>query len=789
MPFWITAQAVTFNGKVTDEQGNPISEVSIFVNGELKTTTNHHGDYEFAALPKIKIDITFKHIAYISSIRSVEPANENTVLIVNITLFKKTEILKEVLVNRRKITADGAIKLSPKTSQKLPSPTMGVENTLMTLPGVNNNNELSSQYNVRGGNFDENLVYINGIEVYRPFLIRAGQQEGLSIINSSMVQNILFSAGGFEAKYGDRLSSALDITYRVPKKFQLTADASFLGGAITAEGISKNQKLKAIAGVRFRDNSLFINSKETETNADPTFLDLQTLLSYDLAKKWTISLLGNISVNDYLNQPKRRRTRFGTFDDPVDLIVNFQGEENNQYKTIFAALSASYQPSKGFEMKLTGSTYKTTEEERLNVLATYNLDESNQGDNSSDRLGAQLNFSDNQLDAFISNVHLSGKWKHKSHRILFGLKYQQESYADQLNEVEQIDTSGDGLSSDIAENDATTTINSIKAANDLKILRNQFFLQYSNLLRLNSLKAWYHIGGRIHHWKNDANDLLPVTNTIYSLRGQLAIKPNSKKDLLFRFKGGMYSQPPSYREMRDNDGEIIPTVDAQNSLQFSLGNEFVFDIWERPFKLTSEAYYKRSTDVNTYTIDNIRIRYDANNDADAYAYGADVRLNGEFVKGTESWLSLGFLKTQERKGQGEFIHRPTDQRFKLGLLFQDYMPNFQNVKMYLNLVYNTGLPGGTPSYVDASDYQNRLNSYKRADIGIFYEIVGASREKTKVWHQFINQFDLGFQIFNLFDVRNAITNTWVRDAFSNRFNAVPNYMTGRVFNIKLHLEI
>lgn len=552
------------SGKVDDEIGNPIKSVEILADGLPITATNSLGSYKFSTQRRKNIQLLFKHILHKDQIKNVDLPEDQTALVLDITLQKKTEQLKEIVVRNQKINDDSSVDIDPALVQKLPSPTMGVEGMLMTLPSVNNNNELSSQYNVRGGNFDENLVYINGVEVYRPFLIRAGQQEGLSIVNSYMVQNIKFSAGGFAAKYGDRLSSVLDITYRIPEKFQLTADASFLGGSVTTEGVSANKKLKAIAGARFRNNGLFINSKETKTNANPTFWDAQSILSYQVSQKLSIDFLGNFSINDYQNTPKRRRIRFGTAKEPINSIVNFQGKENNYYQTIFGALNAKYKLSKDFELKITGSVYDTSEEEQINVLASYNLDEANQGSSTSNRIGAQLSFSDNQLDASISNLQLSGEWKHKKHRILFGLKYQQEKYKDQLNEIEQIDISGNGLNPDFTGNDPSATVNSVNTSNEVTIFRNQFFAQYNRRFKLKKQKIAYNIGGRMHRWTTVVNDLTSVGNFIYSLRGQIAIKPNWNKNMLFRLKGGLYGQPPNYREIRANDGTVIPTVDAQS---------------------------------------------------------------------------------------------------------------------------------------------------------------------------------------------------------------------------------
>jgi len=799
----LTAQTATVKGVLKTSNKIPVEGVAItFLN--TGTTSDENGEYVLKIPANTEITVIFSHISFTTLVKIVN-LPKNKILQFSPILEPKTEVINEVIVKDVKKDAQGFIKVNPTDIAKIPGANQGVENILMTLPGVNNNNELSTQYNVRGGNFDENLVYVNGIEVYRPFLVRSGQQEGLSFVNSAMVQNVNFSAGGFQAKYGDKLSSVLDITYRTPTALATTINASLLGGSVTVEGVMLQNKLSAIVGVRYRDNSLFINSKDVETTSNPNFTDAQTFLSYLVNPKLKIDFLGNFSLNNYNFTPKSRRTKFGTITNPQELIVYYEGQEKDKFKTVFGALKGSYLVNENLNINVTTSSYHTIEEEYYDVLASYNLGEVNSdfgSDNFGDvdfyeGIGSQLSHARNDLDALISNIEINGTFKKNSHQIDFGIKYQNEDTKDRVNEWEVIDSLGFSVRPPnfISNNQPyepftgeLLPFQSIRADNHVAINRLVWFAQYSKNAFWNNHKIWYNVGLRSHNWSVNDQISSKVSKTSYSLRGQFSIKPDWEKDMLFRISGGMYSQPPFYKELRDYTGMVIPNVDAQKSLQVILGNDYSFKLWERPFKLISEVYYKHLTDVNTYTVDNVKVRYSADNNAIAYATGIDLRLNGEFVPGTESWVSIGFLKTEENKNNQGYIPRPTDQRFKFGMLFQDYVPNIPNIKMYLNLVFNTGVPGGSPSYSNPYQYQNRLNSYKRADIGISYVFTDAKNQYQSGWLRDFKELSAGFEIFNMFDVQNAITNTWVRDVYSKQFYGIPNYMTQRVLNIKVDVK-
>lgn len=798
----ILSQSVV-KGIVKNKLKQPIENVAISVNN-IGTTTNLNGEYSIQIPVNQRVIITFRHISYKTYSKSIK-IPENKTLRLSPVLEIKIEEIEEVVVKDEKKEAQGIITVESKSVTKIPGANEGVENILMTFAGVNNTNELSTQYNVRGGNFDENLVYVNGIEIYRPFLVRSGQQEGLSFVNPEMIQNIQFSAGGFQAKYGDKLSSVLDITYRTPKTFQTSVNASLLGGSATIEGTNSDNKFSIIGSVRYKDNSLFINSKDTETNSKPNFTDAQLFASYLISKKLKVDFLGNYSLNNYNYTPKTRRTKFGTISQPLELIVYYNGQEKDKFKTLFGALQTNYIVNEHLNLKFTTSTYHTIEEEYYDILASYNLGEVNNdfgaenfGDVTfSEGIGSQLNHARNDLDALIYNAELKGTFKKDNHQIDLGIKYQKDDIKDRINEWEVIDSVGFSVRPihHFANNQPYEPFTGeivpfqyINANNHTKINRLSWFAQYSKNHFWGEHKVWYNIGARSQNWKVD-NGSNTKSNSIYSFRGQFAIKPDWEKDMLFRVAAGMYSQPPFYKELRNAEGIVDINVDAQNSYHFIFGNDYSFTLWNRPFKLVSEIYYKSLTDINTYTIDNVKIRYKADNNATGYATGLDLRLNGEFVPGTESWVSIGFLKTEENYNNLGNIARPTDQRFKFGMLFQDYVPNIPNIKMYLNLVYNTGVPGGSPSYSNPYSYQERLNDYKRADIGISYVFTDANNRYNSGWLQNFKEFSLGFEIFNMFDVTNSITNTWVRDSYSKQFYGIPNYMTSRVLNIKLRAKL
>jgi hypothetical protein len=797
------AQKARVKGVILDELKNPVEQVKVTALDKI-TFTNENGFYTIEVPANQKISLVYSHQSFKNSTISIElKPNEDFEL--NPVMSAKIEQMGElVITSDSKKRIEGLTTIDPVIIRMIPGANAGIENIIKTLPGVYSNNELSTSYAVRGGNYDENLVYVNEIEVYRPFLIRSGQQEGLSFTNTDMVENVDFSAGGFQSKYGDKLSSVLDITYRNPKSFKARMEASFLGGSITAEGVSKNQKWSNITGIRYRDNSLLVNSQETETNFKPTFFDVQTLVNFNASTKWNFSFLGNISQNRYHYQPLSRQTNFGTVSEPIALLVFYEGQEKSNYLTLFGAGKAVYQYNEKNKLKFIASTYHTQEQEYYDILAQYRLGEvdANIGSETfgdvvySRGIGSQLTHARNDLDALIVNTEVKGFHELNSKsQIEWGAKFTLEDIRDRIVEWEVIDSAGFSLPNPILDYQNDQPYNpyvgplapyqSVRATNFTRINRFSGYFQWNRRGKIGNHSYWLNAGVRGHQWQVDA-DGRPKGNSqmTFSPRVQFAFKPDWDKDILFRLSGGLYHQPPFYRELRDYNGVVQTNVKAQQSFHLVLSSDYSFKMWTRPFKLISEAYYKNLTDVNTYTIDNVRIRYRANNEATAYAYGFDARLNGEFVPGTESWFSFGYMQTEENQNNKGFIARPTDQRLKFGMLFQDYMPNIPNLKLYLNLVYNTGLPGGSPSYADPYNYQLRLNDYRRADIGFSFVFKDEKIKSSRTWLKPFDEFSLGLEIFNLFNNQNSITNTWVRDVYTKSQYGIPNYMTTRVFNLK-----
>ena len=801
----VYAQTATLKGVLLDEENKPIVNATVRAIN-FGTISNANGFYLLELPANKNIEVEFSHVSHkfvrvVFNLKSGQEFEFNPVLKTDIE-----QIETVIITGTKRSVLEGVTTISPKIIRTIKGAQPGVENLLKTLPGVNISNELSTQYSVRGGNFDENLVYVNDVEVYRPFLVRSGQQEGLSFVNTAMVGNLEFSAGGFQAKYGDKLSSVLDITYRKPTRFGLGVDLNLLGGSITAEGTSKNQKISALVGLRYRDNSLLVDAKETQTNYDPKFLDAQTYLTYQMTPKFELSFLGNITSNTYNYAPKTRQTNFGTLENPIALLVFYEGQEQDTYNTYFGALKGSYQVNNNLNLKLITSSFHTTEQEYFDILAQYRLGEvnSNIGDENlgevefSEGIGGQINHARNDLDALISTVEHRGTYKKNKNHFQWSIKYTNEDIRDRVVEWEVIDSAGFSINPpnlDQFDNQPYTPdtgplvpFQNIRATNNTTVERLQAFAQWSKRSTLGKNEVFYNFGVRAHQWRVSGEDISSKQQMVFSPRAQFSIKPNSKKDMLFRLSGGLYYQPPFYRELRDANGTVNSNVKAQKSVHIVAGHEYSFELWKRPFKLVSEIYYKNLSDVNPYTVENVRIRYAANNNAEAYAYGLEMRLNGEFVPGTESWFSFGYLKTEEAIGGREFIARPMDQRLKFGVLFQDYIPKLPNMKMYLNLVYNTGVPGGSPSYADVYTYQNRLPDYKRADIGMSYVVVDSKNIAKNGWKKRFKELSVGVEIFNVFDVQNSITNTWVRDVYSKRQYSIPNYLTPRVFNIRLDMR-
>ena len=798
----LLSQKATVRGVILDVFDQPIPSVNITF-GNTGAISDLDGYYLIEITANENVQITYSHIGHKNVQATLNLSNNEDYELNPVMKTDIEQIATVVISGRENKRVEGITTLSPEAIRRMPSAISGVTSLLTSLPGINSNNELSTQYAVRGGNYDENLVYVNEIEVYRPFLIRSGQQEGLSFVNDDLTSSVDFSAGGFQAKFGDKLSSVLDITYRKPTEVQATLDASLLGVSVSAGNISDDGKFTGIVGLRYRDNSLFVNAKETQTNFKPTFLDAQTYLSYKFNNKLEIGFLGNVAINKYSYKPLTRQTNFGTLADPVALLVFYEGQEEDKYDTYFGALKATFVASQNYTAKFIGSIYQTQEQEYFDILAQYRLGEvdtsigsENLGDVTfSEGIGSQLTHARNNLDALIVNLEHKGNATIGENEIEYGVKFTHEDIRDRVQEYEIIDSAGFSIRPPLIDfanlqpyepfTSEIVPYTNIRAQNDVQINRLSGYGQWSRRTTIGSSDLWLNAGIRAHNWTVSGQDIQSTTQTVFSPRGQLSLKPNWDRDMLFRLSGGVYHQPPFYRELRDSTGTVRPGVKAQKSIHIVLGNDYSFNLWDRPFTLNSEVYYKKLTNVNPYTLDNVRIRYRASNNAVAYAYGLDLRLAGEFVPGTESWISLGYLKTEENIDDKGYIFRPTDQRLKIGMLFQDYVKVVPNLKGYLNLQYNTGLPGGSPSYADPYNFQERLPDYKRVDLGVSYVLIDAARPKEEGVFKYFKELTLGAEIFNIFDVQNSISNTFVRDVYTKVQYSIPNYLSPRVFNVRL----
>jgi len=793
------AQDVTVSGVVRDLKGRPISEVAV-TSGSMGVSTGAEGQFTLRLRRDSAFYVYFQHVSYRPDSVLVNPAGGRKQN-VDVQLRIMANLIPEVDVEDETERYDEIVRIDPKDVTALPGPAQTVEGLIKTLPGVTSNNEFSSQYNVRGGNFDENLVYVNDIEIYRPFLVRAGQQEGLSFVNPDMVSNIEFSAGGFEARYGDKMSSVLDITYKRPTEFGVSAMASLLGGFIAIGGRTDDRKLSYITSARYRTNQILVGSLDTDADYRPRYTDAQAYLTYEIKPRWNIGLLTTYSRNLYQTVPETRETDFGTITEALRLTVFFDGQEITQYETFLGALSLEHDLTDQTRLRFIASGFLTDEQEYFDVLGQYRLSEldndlgsENFGEEKFERgVGGYLDHARNLLQARVFTF--THKGEHRSTdgdaTIFWGAKAQHEYIDDVLKEWNLIDSAGYSIPQ--FPGDSVQLFESIDAANILESWRYQTYGQYSRIWENDKGQTFSFTGGaRLHYWT--VNKQL-----LFSPRASISWEPKGDKDMVWRFATGIYYQSPFYREIRDYFGQVNEGVRAQRSIHFVLGNDYEFEAWGRPFKFTTELYYKYMDDLIPYYIDNVRIRYLAENSAVGYAMGADFRLNGEFVPGIESWASLSVMTIQENI-EGDFyvnesgdlveagyIPRPTDQGVTFNIFFQDYLPNDPTIKVNLNLVYGSGMPFGAPQS-ERYTHTARIPDYRRVDIGFSKILVSADKQYETGMLSPFKSLWIGLEVFNLLGIRNTVSYLWVQDV-QGRPYAVPNYLTNRLLNLKIVAEL
>ena len=792
----------TINGTITDEQNNSLLSVNISIlNQSMGAISDENGKYSLEIPPNRSVVVVYSFIGYEMEKIRIPMLKEGQNYTLNIQLKTSSTLLEDVIITDQKSRKESFSRIKPKHVSVLPGNSGGIEAILKTLPGVSSANELSSQYSVRGGNFDENLVYVNGIEVYRPFLVRSGQQEGLSFVNTDMVSSILFSAGGFDAKYGDKMSSVLDITYKRPRENAATLQLSLLGGAAHFEGITKNGRLSYLIGARHKTSQYLLNSLDTEADYSPKFSDIQTFVNFELNTNWQISFLGNISSNQYKMVPKNRDTEFGTVNEALKLTIYFEGQEVDKYQTYFGALSTSYQPNTKLQLQFTTSAFRTFEQENFDILGEYwlyqlenNLGSDNFGDIAFDRgVGKYINHARNSLNATVTNFSHKGNYNNESLKFDWGFRVQKEEIEDKISEWNLIDSAffnfphPDDNIGDTANPDQQIIMSELlKTQINLSSYRNSGYIQVSKDIGNLTITG----GTRGSYWTYNEELLM-------SPRVSLAYAPIWKKDIVFRAASGIYYQSPFYKELRTPEGTLNHNIKAQKSTHYVLGADYLFYSWGRPFKWITEVYYKNLENLIPYKVDNVRIQYLANDLSNGYARGIDMKINGEFVSGVESWVSLSVMKTEEdivgdfitntdgSTTEAGFIPRPTDQRVNFSMFFQDYIPGNPNYKMHLNLVYGTGLSFGPPK---AEKYQDilRIPDYRRVDIGFSAVLKSEDKKSRLKWLNAFKSIWLSAEVFNLLDINNTVSYLWVAD-ISGRQYAVQNYLTSRQLNAKLIL--
>lgn len=771
------AQTFTLRGRVTDGEGNPVEFASVACPSQGRATvTSLQGQYELKLLSADSVVVKFSMLGYRTKTRVLHRPKGTQTL--QVTLTEQASTLGEVTVAGQKIQSGQTQDISTKPLRSLPSTTgNAVEELIQSQAGVSTHSELSSQYNVRGGSFDENSVYINSVEVYRPFLVRSGQQEGLSVINPDMVERIGFSTGGFEAKYGDKMSSALDITYRRPKRFEAVATASLLGGSAYV-GFS-NKKLAWANGLRYKTTRYLLGSLETKGEYKPNFLDYQTYLSYKPNKRWTVDFIGNISDNHYNFHPEDRETKFGTMESVRSFRVYFDGQEKDRFRTFFGTLGITRHLGDSTSVSLLGSSFSTSEQERYDIQGQYWLTQTETSENLG--VGTYFEHARNYLKAHVESVKLLLKHTAKQHDVEAGLTWKQEHIEENSVEYEMRDSAGYSVPHTGKD---LFMIYSLRARNELNANRLETYVQDTWRFRSAGEHTLFTLnyGLRFSHWNYNKESIL-------SPRVSLGITPSFNHNVTLRFATGLYYQAPFFKELRDTStvagvtrATLNRKIKSQRSIHFIAGMDYRFNMNNRPFKFTAELYYKLLGNVVPYSINNVKVVYYGSNEASGHAAGLDLKLFGEFVPGTDSWVTLSVMDTK-MKLNGVNVPMPTDQRYALNLFFTDYFPGTTRWKMSLKLAYADGLPFSAP-HRELETNTFRAAAYKRADIGMSYRVLNNEhRERKSVFRNIW----LSLDCLNLLGINNVNSYYWVTDVTNQQY-AVPNYLTGRQINARLLFE-
>lgn len=765
-------------GTVKDEKGSPIELASVRIDKQPSSTiTNLNGKYSIYCTSRDTVTIIYSMIGYETRKRTIH--NPVDSIRIDIMLPSFDAKFGEAIVTGQQIQTGTMQRITPKDLKISPSTTgNGVEEIIATQAGVSTHNELSSQYNVRGGSFDENCVYLNGVEVYRPMLVRSGQQEGLSIINPNMVEQIGFSSGGFEARYGDRMSSVLDITYKRPEAFEASVSASMLGaGAYVGWG---NKHVSLMTSIRYKTTRYLLGTMDTSGEYNPNFLDYQAYFSWRPNRRWSFEAIGNISDNHYNFEPEDRETKFGTMQEAKSFKVYFDGQEEDYFRTLFGSMTLTRHFNPNTFLALQLSSFSTKEQETYDIQGEYWLNEATSQEQLG--VGTYMEHARNKLRANVFNTGLRFRTKLTGHVLQAGLNWQRESIKENAREWEMRDSMGYSLPH---QPDRLALIYSQRSQNSLQTNRFEAYAQ--DTWRFKSKIGLFNLtyGLRFSYW--DWNKEILV-----SPRASLGLMPSFSEHWTFRFATGVYYQAPFYKELRDtiitggiSTVKLNKDIKSQRSIHFVLGGDYTFRMMNRPFKFTTEVYYKALSNLIPYSVDNVRVVYYGRNMSKGYATGIDFKLFGEFVPGTDSWITFSIMSTKE-KLHGKWLPRPTDQRYNLSLYFTDYFPGTDRWKLALKAAFADGLPFGPP-HTDRAKHTFRAPAYKRVDVGLSYRLIDNEDKHLRRFGRFIKNAWLGLDAFNLLGIKNVNSYYWVTDITNTRY-AVPNYLTGRQINVRLNID-
>lgn len=780
---------IKITGYVRDADGNPLELVNIRIKNTLNgAMTNEKGYYSITTAPGDSLTLIYSCLGYNKAERIIPVAAADIRL--NVQMNYTSLELGEVAVTaiRKQTTTMESMKADKV--KLIPDPAGGsIESLVVTFAGVSSNNELSSQYSVRGGSYDENIVYVNGLEVFRPLLIRSGQQEGLSFINPDLTESVNFAAGGFEARYGDKMSSVLDISYKKPKLFEGSASASLLGAnAYIGSAVGK---FTQITGFRYKTGRSLLGSMDTDAEYEPNFIDLQSYMTYQLAPKWEVDFLGNLAINNYKFIPHTRETSFGTISNAKRFKVYFDGQERDKFQTLFGAFTLKHKPNDNTELGLQASAFSSQEQEGYDIAGEYLLgdngaESSDKDETSSLDKGNYHEHARNRLNSTIMNVGHYGNMRLNNNTLRWGVTAQLEKINDQISEWEKRDSAGYSLPH---VGDGVNVIANLYSDNQIKSTRVSGYVQDAFKFRTKQ-GLFTLIGGiRGSYWSYNKE-------FIVSPRASLGFIPNFDQNLTFRFATGLYYQSPFYKELRlvqtDKNGNDITVLNkdlkSQRSLHFIVGGDYTFRAVDRNFKVTTEMYYKKLDDIIPYTIDNVKIRYYGENCAKGYAMGIDVKFFGEFVPGTDSWICFSIMKAQQTIRDQITVPMPNSQRYNVSLFFQDYFPGYKRMKLNLKGVLSGGLPITPPHTGYEEGKLFRMPAYKRVDIGVSYQLAGGTDAiMDRGFFRHLKNIWLGVDVFNIFDIKNVSSYYWVTDVYNKQY-AVPNYLTGRQLNARLIVD-